>query len=46
MGQRTPDQVHFGEDTRPAAVPLQAELTVVRVTGDHDLPVLTLRDAA
>jgi putative transposase len=55
LAQRTPEEVHTGRSTRPAAVPLRAGL-VARcgfpvvyaeyVAGDRDLPVLRLRRAA
>ena len=46
LGQRTPDEVHFGRATAARAVPLCAELVAENIDGDHDLPVLRLRRAA
>jgi hypothetical protein len=46
LGQRTPDEVHLGRDTRAKAVPIRAALAVLHVDGERDLPVLTLRRAA
>ena len=46
LGHKTPDEVHAGMSTRPAAVPLRAALVVRHVGGDRELPVLSLRPAA
>ena len=46
LAQRTPDEVHFGRDTRPRSVPLRGELVAEFVDGDRALPVLRLRGAA
>ena len=46
LGQRTPDEVHFGKVTSARAVPLRAELVAEHDGGDGELPVLRLRDAA
>jgi hypothetical protein len=46
LGQRTPDEVHLGRDTRAKAVPLLAALAVRHLDGERELPVLSLRRAA
>ena len=46
LGQRTPDEVHFAEDTAATVVPLRARLVVECLGGHRDLPVLRLRAAA
>jgi len=46
LGQRTPDEVHFGKVTAARAVPLRAELVAEHLDGDRDLPVLRLRRVA
>ena len=46
LGQRTPDEVYFGRDTRPQSVPLRGELVADLVDDDCALPVLRLRAAA
>lgn len=46
LGQRTPDEVYFGRDTRARSVPLRSELVAALVDGDRALPVLSLRRAA
>ena len=46
LGQRTPDEIHFGRDTRPQSVPLRGELVAELVDGDLTLPVLRLRRTA
>jgi hypothetical protein len=46
LGQRTPDEVYYGRDTRAKSVPLHAALRVEHIEGDRALPVLSLRRAA
>ena len=46
LGQRTPDEIYFDEDTRARAVSLCCELVVDSLADDHSLPVLRLRAAA
>ena len=46
LWQRTPDEVYFGRDTRPRAVPMRGELVAELLDGDRLLPVLRLRRAA
>jgi hypothetical protein len=46
IGQRTPDEVHFGRDTKPRAVPLRGALAATLIDGDRALPVIRLLDAA
>jgi hypothetical protein len=46
LGQRTPDEIFNGRDTRAKAVPLRAVVRVEHLRGDRELPVLSLRHAA
>ncbi len=46
LGQRTPDEVHFGRSTRAKAVPLRSVVAVRFIADEHALPVLRLRPAA
>ena len=46
LGQRTPDEVHFGTSTRAPSVPLRAVLDAQALDGDRQLPVLRLRAVA
>jgi putative transposase len=46
IGQRTPDEVHFGRDTKPRVVPTRGALAAKLIDGDRALPVIRLLDAA
>ena len=46
LGQRTPDEVYFGRDTRARAVPMRGELVAQLLDDDRSLPELRLRHAA
>ena len=46
LDQRTPDEVHFGHNSRATTIPLRAQMTVEYIDGDASLPVLRLRSAA
>ena len=45
-GQRTPNEAHYGRDTRARSVPLSALLIVSHLEGDRELLVLRLRHGA
>jgi putative transposase len=46
LGQRTPDESHFGRATAATSVPVRAAHEVRLHHGQQDLPVFTLRHAA